>query len=137
MSLSAFCSEPNVIFLEATCDSRSVIHQDDQIGEALPGLWNRKLCCVQIKGLPANISSSSPFTSEYLGFFLSDMTKESIKSYFIFFLFTAAPVAYGSFWARGQIGNTAVAYATVTAMQHLSHICNLNPAYGNEGSLTH
>lgn len=37
-SLSASCSEPNVIFLEATCDSRSVIHQHDQIGEALPGL---------------------------------------------------------------------------------------------------
>ena len=84
MSLSASCSEPNVIFLEATCDSRSVIHQDDQIGEGLPGLYSRKLCCAQINCLPANISSRSPFTSEsiWVFFFFSDMTKESIKSYF-------------------------------------------------------
>ena len=31
---------------------------------------------------------------------------------FFFFLFMAIPAAYGSFWARGQIGAAAVACAT-------------------------
>ena len=30
-----------------------------------------------------------------------------------------------------------LAYTTATAVQHLSHICELTTAYGNAGSLTH
>lgn len=46
ISLSASCSEPNVIFVEASRDSRSVIHQSDQNGESLPGLKSRKMSFV-------------------------------------------------------------------------------------------
>ena len=42
-----------------------------------------------------------------------------------FFLFTAAPVAYGSYWARGSIRAAAEAYATATATPGLSGICDL------------
>lgn len=40
--ISAFCTEPNVIFVEACCDSRSVTCQSNQNGESLPGLQSRK-----------------------------------------------------------------------------------------------
>ena len=43
----------------------------------------------------------------------------------IFFLFLAAPAAYGSFWARGQIRITATAYATGAARTDSGHICDL------------
>ena len=45
----------------------------------------------------------------------------------LFFLFTTAPVAYGSSWARGQIGASAeaCAIATATVMLDLSCICDL------------
>ena len=33
---------------------------------------------------------------------------------FIYFLFTATPAAYGSSWARGQMGAAAAAYTTGT-----------------------
>ena len=54
----------------------------------------------------------------------------------------AAPVACGSSQARGPIRAAAAAYttatATATAMQDLSHICDLHTtAHGNMGSLTH
>ena len=43
----------------------------------------------------------------------------------------AAPVAYGSSWAKGWIGVELPAYATTTAMPDPSHICDqcqiLNP----------
>ena len=38
----------------------------------------------------------------------------------------AAPVAYGSSQARGQIGPTAVAYTAATPTPDPSHICDLN-----------
>ena len=37
----------------------------------------------------------------------------------------AAPLAYGSSWARGQIRATAEANATATATPDLSRICDL------------
>ena len=40
--------------------------------------------------------------------------------FLFFFLFMAAPVAYGSSQARGRIG------ATPTATKDLSHVCNLH-----------
>ena len=36
----------------------------------------------------------------------------------------SAPVAYGSFWARGRVRAAAEAYTTVTATLDLSHICS-------------
>ena len=44
-------------------------------------------------------------------------------SFFLFFLFMAAPVAYGNSWARGQMGATAE--ATATATLHLRGIYDL------------
>ena len=38
----------------------------------------------------------------------------------------AAPATYGSYQARGQIRAAAEAYTTATAMQDLSHICDLH-----------
>ena len=38
-----------------------------------------------------------------------------------FFLFMAAPAAYGHSWAMGRIGAAAAAYSTATL--ELSHIC--------------
>ena len=46
---------------------------------------------------------------------------------FFFLLFRAAPVAYGSFLARGQIRATAA--RTTTAIRDLSHICNLHHSW--------
>ena len=43
----------------------------------------------------------------------------------LFLLFRAVPMAYGSFQASGQIKSTA-AYATATAMQVPSHVCELH-----------
>lgn len=40
--ISASCPEPNVIFVEACCDSRSVTCQSDQNEESLRGLQGRK-----------------------------------------------------------------------------------------------
>jgi len=37
----------------------------------------------------------------------------------------AAPVAYGCFWARGQTGSAAAAYATALATLDLSCLCDL------------
>jgi len=45
-------------------------------------------------------------------------------AFFFFFFLRAEPVAYGSSQARGPIGATA--YATATATQDLSHVCNLH-----------
>ena len=56
---------------------------------------------------------------------------------FFFFLFTATPIAHGSFWARGQIGAAAAGYATGTATPDRSHICDLSRACGNTRSLTY
>ena len=49
----------------------------------------------------------------------------------------AAPVAYGSSWARDQLGAAAEAYATAMATPDLSHILTYATACGNAGSLTH
>ena len=50
----------------------------------------------------------------------------------------AAPEAYGSSWAMGQIGVAAAGWSTTaTAMQDLSHIWDLTEACGNTRSLTH
>ena len=48
--------------------------------------------------------------------------------YFILFfcLFRAAPTAYGGSQARGLIGAIAVAYATATATQDPSRVCDLH-----------
>ena len=43
----------------------------------------------------------------------------------LFVCFRAAPVVYGSSWARGWIKATAEAYATATAMPNQSCLCNL------------
>ena len=43
----------------------------------------------------------------------------------LFFLFMAAPEAYGSFWARDQIGVVSEGYATARAMSDPSRICDL------------
>lgn len=44
----------------------------------------------------------------------------------LLFLFTAAPSAYGSVWARGPITSVAEAYTTAAATPDLSHICDLH-----------
>ena len=56
--------------------------------------------------------------------------ENSVKAelFFFFFLFRAAPAAYRSSWARGQIG--VVAYVTATATLDLSHICELHGSLG-------
>ena len=47
--------------------------------------------------------------------------------FLVFFVFSrAAPMAYGSFQARDQIGNTVLTYTTATATQDLSHVCELH-----------
>ena len=46
--------------------------------------------------------------------------------FWVFLLFRAAPLAYGGSQARGRIGAVSPAYATGTAMQDLSHVCNLH-----------
>ena len=43
-----------------------------------------------------------------------------------FLLFRAAPMAYGGSQARGPVGAKLPAYATATAMQEPSHICDLH-----------
>ena len=43
----------------------------------------------------------------------------------MFFLFTAAPAAYGQSQDRGQIRASAEDYATATATADRSQICNL------------
>ena len=45
---------------------------------------------------------------------------------FIYFIFSAAPAADGSCWARGRIGAAAASLCHATAISHLSHICNLH-----------
>ena len=47
-------------------------------------------------------------------------------NFFFSFLFAAAPVAYGSFQARGQIRAAAAGLPTATAITGLSCICNLH-----------
>ena len=47
--------------------------------------------------------------------------------FFFFLLFRAAPAAYGSAQARGQIGQL-LAYATATATRDLSRVCDLYPS---------
>ena len=49
----------------------------------------------------------------------------SLFYFILFYYFRAAPEAYGSSQASGQIGAVAVAYAAVTAMTDPSHICDL------------
>ena len=46
--------------------------------------------------------------------------------YNFFSLYRAAPVAYGVIQPKGLIRAVATAYATVTATQDLSHVCNLH-----------
>ena len=41
------------------------------------------------------------------------------------FLFTVTPAAYGSSWARVQIGAAPEAYATTMAAPDLSYICDI------------
>ena len=48
------------------------------------------------------------------------------KMTFFFFVFRAAPAAYGGSPARGRIGATVATYTTATAMPDPSHICNLH-----------
>ena len=48
----------------------------------------------------------------------------------------AAPVVYGSFWARGLIRAATGAYTTTTATPCLTHICDLCCICGNARSLT-
>ena len=52
----------------------------------------------------------------------------SIQTFF--FLFSVAPAAYGSSWARGQFRVDAATYTTATAMLDLSHICKLHCGLG-------
>ena len=47
-------------------------------------------------------------------------------SFLSLFTFRAAPVAYGSSQAKGQIGAAAAGYTTATAMPDPSHFCNLH-----------
>ena len=49
----------------------------------------------------------------------------SIILLLLLFLFTAAPAAYGSSQARGQMGDVAPAYTTATATLDPSSICDL------------
>ena len=58
---------------------------------------------------------------------------------FFFPLFTAAPAAYGSSWARGGIGAAAeaTATATATAMPDLTASAAYAAACSNTRSLTH
>ena len=65
--------------------------------------------------IPEHLDTWGP--SQIVSFFLS---------FFFFFLFRAAPMAYGSPQFRGQIGAAAGAYATAIATPDLSHICNLH-----------
>ena len=46
-------------------------------------------------------------------------------SFFFVFLFMAAPVVYGSSWARSRIGATAQAYATAMSTLDPRWICDL------------
>ena len=55
-------------------------------------------------------------------------------SFFIFFIFMAVPVAYGSSQARGPTEAAAEAYATVTITWDPNHICNLH--YSSQQSQT-
>ena len=46
--------------------------------------------------------------------------------FIVFLLFRAAPAAYGSSQARVKLELQLPAYVTATAMQDLSHVCNLH-----------
>ena len=61
----------------------------------------------------------------------------SVSVLFSFFLFIAAPTAYGSSWARGQI--EAVAAGLCHSKQHWIQAASTTyaAAYGNARSLTH
>ena len=52
-------------------------------------------------------------------------------------LLTAAPAAYGSSWARGQIRASVVTSTTATATLDLSPSANFAAVYGHTGFLTH
>ena len=56
---------------------------------------------------------------------------------YLFFLFKAAPVAYGSSRVRSWIGAAAVVYTTATATLNLSCICDYTTACSTAGSLIH
>jgi len=49
----------------------------------------------------------------------------------------AAPMVYGSFWARGKIRAAAAVYTTAMATPDLSHICDPCHSLRQPGSLTH
>ena len=49
----------------------------------------------------------------------------SVIYLFIYLLFRATPVAYGSSWARGQIRAAAAGLCHSTAMPDPSHLCDL------------
>ena len=44
--------------------------------------------------------------------------------------FTATPVAYGSSWARGHVGDAAVVCTTATATLDQSYICDIHHSLG-------
>ena len=59
-------------------------------------------------------------------------------TFFFFWLFRAAPMAYGSSQARGGIRATAAGHtATATGCQIRAVSVIYTTAYGNTGSLTH
>ena len=60
-----------------------------------------------------------------MAFFPPGSRKKGLCCLFFFFFSTATPAAYGSSQARGQIGAATGDYATATATQDLSRICDL------------
>ena len=50
---------------------------------------------------------------------------QSFILYFLIFLFTAAPAAYGSSQARAESELSLPACTTVMALRDLSHVCDL------------
>ena len=59
---------------------------------------------------------------------MPELLDHQIWLFILIFIFMAAPAAYGSTQARGQIGAAAGAYTTATATLDLSHICDLCPS---------
>ena len=76
-----------------------------------PGMGHSNLCFIK---LPADSDTCLNLRTTVLG-------NKGLFFVVFFFLFRAAPIAYGSSWSRGQIGAAADTYTT---------------AYGNTESLT-